>query len=56
MLKTTIMKRKVTDYLSKVAKDAQQMMEKGVQKISAAEKKLQKDKGRPGKAMQKPAS
>lgn len=58
LFKTGIMKRKVTDYRSKVAKDAQQMLEKGVQKISAAEKKQQKEKSRsaPDPTLQKPAS
>jgi hypothetical protein len=42
--KKSVMKKKVTDYRSKVAKDAQQMLEKGVQRISAAEKKMQKGK------------
>jgi len=38
------MKKKTTDYSSKVSKDMQLMFEKEMQKISAAEKKQQKEK------------
>jgi hypothetical protein len=57
--KEIFMKKKTTDYSSKVSKDMELMFEKEMQKISAAEKKQQKgkDKDAPAKPrQQKPAS
>jgi len=53
------MKKKATDYLSKVARDTQQMLEKGVRKVNSVKEKAKKtitDEPAPPQLPQQPAS